>query len=281
MGVTAPRRGRCGMGRILVRGGDLPGNLARAREMVRQAAAAGCALVVRPECLDVGRSDPLARQLAAPIPGPTTDALAELARGNGVFVVAGVVGRAADRLYNAAVPISPASEIRLHHRKTNVLGMAQDPYAIGDRPGVAETALDTFGRDICADNFADALALGHALARQGVRRILSPRVWAVPPEYDEARRPYGAEWVQASRTLAALCDLAVLGVRSVAMLEAGPWAGRRRVGCALAVGPGGAVLARGSCGRPALPAVAPDLPTAPARGGAMTAHLSSRGYQGP
>jgi hypothetical protein len=64
---------RVGMAQILVEGGRPEANLARAADAVREAAAAGCRLVVLPECLDCGWTDPSARHLARPIPGPHAD----------------------------------------------------------------------------------------------------------------------------------------------------------------------------------------------------------------
>lgn len=281
MDPTHGVRWRCGMGQMLVCGGDVAGNLARAAAMISRAAAAECALVVLPECLDVGWTHPSAREFAQPIPGPTVDALARAARAAGIFVAAGVVERGADRLYNAAVLLSPQGDILAHHRKVNVLAIAQDLYAIGDRLQVAPTALGILGLDICADNFSNSLALGHVLARMGARCILSPSAWAVPADHDQARAPYGAEWEGPYRTLARLYDLAMIGVSNVGALDAGPWAGRRCVGCSLAVGPGGEILARGPYGEPALIPVDLHLPPVPASGTGIAGHLAARGYVGP
>src|SRR5438128_8472622 len=107
------------MAQILVEGGRPKANLDRAVDAVRQAASRGCRLVVLPECLDLGWTDPSARTLARPVPGPHADALTRAARDAGVYVAAGLVERAGDRLYNAAVLVSPAGEVLLHHRKVN------------------------------------------------------------------------------------------------------------------------------------------------------------------
>src|SRR5215218_2620250 len=132
---------RVGMAQTRVEGGRPDANLGRAADAVRTAAAAGCRLVVLPECLDCGWTDPSARDLARPIPGPHAAALIGAARASRVYVAAGLVERAGDRLYNAAILIGPDGRIRLHHRKINELDIALDLYAIGDRLGVAETEL--------------------------------------------------------------------------------------------------------------------------------------------
>ena len=57
--------------------------------------------------------------------------------------------------------------------------------------------------------------------------------------------PYGKLWLDSYSELAQLYDLTVIGVSNVGRLTAGPWEGRKVIGCSLAVGPGGEVLARG------------------------------------
>jgi len=90
------------MAQIRVIGGDADGNLKRADAAIRAAAAQGCQAVVLPECLDLGWTHPSARAAATAIPGPRTAALARAAAEAGVYVAAGLVESAGDRLYNAA-----------------------------------------------------------------------------------------------------------------------------------------------------------------------------------
>ena len=94
-------------------------------------------------------------------------------------MAAGLVERAGNRVYNAAVLIDPGGNLRLLHRKINELDIALDLYSIGDRLGVAETELGAIGLSICADNFGSSLAIGDVLARMGAQLILSPCAWAV------------------------------------------------------------------------------------------------------
>src|SRR4051812_47788772 len=246
-GAMGDRGFRAGMAQILVEGGRPDANLGRAEGAIGRAAAEGCRLVILPECLDLGWTDPSARELARPIAGPHSDRLARAARQHRVFVAAGLVERAGDRLYNAAVLLGPDGRILLHHRKVNELDIALDLYAVGDRLGVAETALGTIGLAICADNFGNSLAVGHVLARMGARLILSPSAWAVDADHDD-EEPYGRLWLDSYTELARLYDLTILGVSNVGRLTNGPWRGRKCIGCSLAVGPGGVVLARGPYG---------------------------------
>jgi predicted amidohydrolase len=274
---------RAGMAQVLVEGGHPDANLARAEGAIGRAAAEGCRLAVLPECLDLGWTDPSARDLARPIPGPHADRLARAARQHRVFVAAGLVERAGDRLYNAAVLLGPDGRILLHHRKINELDIALDLYAVGDRLGVAETELGTIGLAICADNFGSSLAVGHVLARMGAQLILSPSAWAVDADHDNGKQPYGGLWLDSYAELARLYDLTVLGVSNVGRLTGGPWRGRECIGCSLAVGPGGAVLARGPYGASAEALVVAEVEPRPAigRGTGIAPALEARGYRGP
>jgi predicted amidohydrolase len=271
------------MAQILVEGGQPEANLARAAEYIGQAAAAGCRLVVLPECLDLGWTHPSARELAQPIPGAHSERLAAAARRHRIYVAAGLVERAGDRRYNAAVLIGPDGDLLLQHRKINELDIALDLYAIGDRLGVVETELGTLGLTICADNFPTALATGHVLARMGAQVLLSPSAWAVDADHDNEAEPYGDLWRGAYRQLTTLYDLTVVGVSNVGWLTAGPWQGRKCIGCSLAMGPGGVILAEAPYGEAAEALVVVEVSPRPpiARGTRIAEVLAERGYTGP
>jgi predicted amidohydrolase len=200
-----------------------------------------------------------------------------------MYVAAGLVERAGEKLYNAAVLIDPAGEIVLLHRKINELDLAHDLYAVGDRLGVVDTPLGTIGLNICADNFSDSLAIGHVLARMGATVLLSPSAWAVEADHDNAREPYGDLWRTAYCELARLYNLSIVGVSHVGWIAAGPWRGRKVIGCSLSVGPGGVVLAEGPYGHDAEALVLVEIePREPiARGTDIAAALRRRGYTGP
>ena len=94
------------------------------------------------------------------------------------------------------------------------------------------------------------VAVGHVLARMGARLLLSPSAWAVDADHDD-EEPYGGLWLDSYTELARLYDLTVVGVSNVGWLTAGPWRGRKCIGCSLAVGPGGVILAEGPYGEDA------------------------------
>ena len=234
---------------LLVEPGKPGANLERAGGRVAEAARGGAQVVVLPEAMDCGWTHPSARESAGPIPGGATcDALIAIAESNGVYLCAGLIERDGDRLHNAAVLIDPSGRILLHHRKLNELDIAQDLYSRGDRLGVARTPLGTFGLMICADGFAAGEVVGRTLGLMGAEVILSPSAWAVPADHDNAREPYGQLWRDCYGAVAREYGLWVVGVSNVGPIPAGPWAGRKCIGCSLVVGPDGEPVLQGPYG---------------------------------
>lgn len=233
------------MAQLRVEPGEPEANLDRAAQLVQRAAEAGADVVVLPECSDLGWMHASARTLAEPIPGRTADAFAVMAAENRVHVVAGLVERSGEQLFNSAVLLSADGEILARHRKITELGIALDLYAVGTALAVTPTSFGAVGLDVCADNAPDSLALGRALGQMGAQVLLSPCAWAVPPDHDEDREPYGRMWLDAYTALASEYRMPVVGVSNVGPVIGGPWDGRRCIGASLAVGPSGEVLARG------------------------------------
>ncbi len=233
--------------------------------------------------MDLGWTDPSARRLAQPIPGQYSQRLAQSARQTGLFIVAGLVERAGEKLYNAAVLIDPHGRILLVQRKINELEIAHDLYAIGDRLAVAQTELGSLGISICADNFPNSLTIGHTLARMGAQLLLSPSAWAVDADHDNLVEPYGELWRRAYGELGRLYDLPVIGVSNVGWLTDGPWKGRKAIGCSLATNHQGAPLAEGPYGESAeaLIVVDVELRQLRATGTNIADDLAARGYIGP
>ena len=274
---------KLGMAQMLVEGGAVEQNLARATRMIEQAAEQGCRVVVLPECLDLGWTDPSARNLAQAIPGPNSEALCRAARRAKIYVAAGLTERDGDQIYNAAILISPEGEILLKHRKINIMDIAQDLYATGDCLGVARTPLGTIGLNICADNFPNSLVIGHSLARMGAQILLSPSAWAMPANHDNDQEPYGDLWRGSYTTLTNLYDMTIVGVSNVGWLRGGPWQGYKCIGCSLAVGPGGTILSQGSYGESAeeLIVVPIELVEPDVTGTNIAEALARKGYEGP
>lgn len=234
---------RVAMVQMRVEPGEVSANLARALAGIAEAAELGARVAVLPECLDIGWTFPEARSLAEPVPeGSPCAALAAAARRHALWVCAGTTERDGDRVYNTAVLFGPEGTLLARHRKINELAIAHEVYDHGDRLGVVRTPIGTLGILVCADAVArDRLPL-HALALMGADLILSPCAWAVAPDHDNARDPYGTLWRDAYTAVAREHGCAVVGVSNVGRVVGGAWDGWGCIGCSLAVDSDGAEL---------------------------------------
>ncbi len=217
-------------------------NLERAEKLVKEAVSAGAQICVIPECMDLGWGTPRAVELAEPIPGKVSDTLCRIAKENRVYLVSGLTERAEDKVYNTALLISDKGEILGKHRKINVLTGVEDVYSIGDRLSVIETELGKIGIDICADNAVQSLSIGHTLARMGAELILSPCAWAVLPDRDPEKEPYGNEWHVPYSHLTGIYHIPVIGVSNVGQVTEGSWKGWKAIGNSIAYGRDGKLL---------------------------------------
>lgn len=234
------------LAQMAVHGGRREENLRRATDHIAAAARAGAELVLLPEALDCGWCHPSALTEAGTLPdGDACRRLREAAQAHGLHVCAGLVEREQDRLFNSAVLISPEGEVLLHHRKINELSLAHHLYACGDRLAVAHTPLGTLGLMICADGFVPGQTLSRSLALMGAELILSPCAWAVPPDHDNQRDPYGGLWQHHYGIVAREAGLWIAGVSNVAPILEGDWAGHRCIGCSLVVNAVGEPVLRG------------------------------------
>jgi predicted amidohydrolase len=226
-------------------------------------------VAVLPEAMPQGWTDPSARRDADEIPGGAAcAALRSAAARNRIYVCGGLLERNENRIYNAAVFINPAGEVLLHHRKLNELEIAHDLYAPGDRLQVARTPLGSFGVMICADAFARDQVIGRALGYLGADIILSPSSWAVSADHDPRQEPYGQLWLDNYQPVARDFQVWIVGVSNVGPIHGGPWAGRKCIGCSLAVDPNGSVAATGPYGEAAeaILYIEVQLRSRPARG---------------
>lgn len=271
------------MGQMFVEGGKIEENLERAEGMIHEASRRDCDIIVLPECLDAGWTHPSACKLAKEIHGDTSRRLCQAARNNRMMVVAGLTERDNSRIYNSAILVDETGKIVLKHRKINVLTIAQDLYSIGNILSIAETRFGTIGVNICADNFPNSLAIGHVLARMGAHFIFSPSSWAVKPDHDNTKQPYGGEWEESYTQLCRLYGITVVGVSNVGWITAGPWKGRKVIGCSLAVGPQGQILAKGPYGSEAEALTVVKVQAMPrnVKGTRYGQFLKDKGYTGP
>lgn len=232
-----------------VEGGAKEANLSRAERFIAQAAGDGAQIVLLPEALDLGWTHRSARTAAGEIPhGEACARLCAAAKRHAVHVCAGLIERAGEARFNAAVLIDPRGEVLLRHRKINELDIAHDLYAVGDRLGVAHTALGPLGLMICADAFASGQVVSRTLGLMGAKLILSPCAWATPGDHDNMREPYGQLWLDHYGPVARDFRLWIAGCSNVGWINDGPWNGRKCIGCSLVMGPDGKPALRGPYG---------------------------------
>jgi predicted amidohydrolase len=257
------------MAQMMVEAGRLEANLDRATKRIGEAAEHGANLIVLPEVMDLGWTDPSAKTMAYEIPdGKTCRRLRDAAAKNNIYVCAGIVEKNKGKIYNAAVIIDPSGKVILTHRKLNELDIAHDLYDQGDKLNVVHTPLGTLGLYICADATADGNVLSNSLGYMGADIILSPCAWAVPPGFDNKATPYGDTWRNVYRPVSKKFDLWVVGVSNVGKIEAGPWKDWDCIGNSLVYGPGGKEVLQAPYGEKADTIIYVDisLKDRPARG---------------
>jgi len=137
---------------------DKQRNYDRAVPLIRQAARRGAQVVITTECFLDGyairdQHIPLEtwRALGEAIPGgPYLTRLQQLAHELDIYLVAGLLERAGDNTYNAAVLLGPDGELIGKYRKQH-LGHEQPRNTPGDTSPVFSTRLGRIGLMICAD----------------------------------------------------------------------------------------------------------------------------------
>ena len=254
-------------------GGDRPANLAHAGEMIASAAENGAQFVLLPEAMDLGWTDPSALTCAEPIPnGSTFTYLADKARKHKVYICSGLIEKAGNKVFNSAVIINPDGELILLHRKLNELDIGHPYYALGDRLNVCETEYGTIGLMICADASTGDRVIPRALAYMGADVILSPSSWAVLPDHDNYKEPYGGMWKKAYKPVAKDFRVWIASCSNVGWMTGGPWKGWKGIGCSMVIGPGGSDMLHAPYGEDADTILYVDITPEPRPGQGTTWH---------
>ncbi|QOV88858.1 carbon-nitrogen hydrolase family protein [Humisphaera borealis] len=186
-------------------------NLDRLESLVHRAGGAGAKVVVTPECAIPGYAgddlrsiwhaagrpvDPWFRlhdvlAVAEPVPGPTTDRLAAVARSAGVYLLAGLVELGGQgEAYNTAVLMSPTGDIVGRHRKRWPWPAIEPAWATpGDTPPlIVPTEYGPVGVAICYDIHR----VRRLYARGELWTLLFPAAWIdrePPGKYFDRRFP--------------------------------------------------------------------------------------------
>jgi len=165
-------------------GPDRAANVARASAFVREAAARGAQLVVLPEVF--AWRGPRSGEAAhmEPIPGPTSEAMAAVAREARVHLCAGSFLEAVPgepRAYNTSCVFDPSGRLLARYRKLHMFDVdlpgrvsvrESETRAPGSDLVTVATALGTLGMSICYDLRFPELYRG--LAARGAEILLVP-----------------------------------------------------------------------------------------------------------
>jgi N-carbamoylputrescine amidase len=212
---------------------DINGNFAKTLSEIRKAAEQGAELVVLQELhrsLYFCQQEIAAQfELAEPIPGPSTEALAKLAKELNLVIVASLFEQRAPGLYhNTAVVLERDGTIAGKYRKMHI---PDDPgfyekfyFTPGDLGFIPiPTSVGVLGVLVCWDQwFPEAARL---MATAGAELLIYPTAIAWHPEdaKDEQRRQLDA-WVTIQRAHAIANGVPVISVNRVGY-EADPGGG--------------------------------------------------------
>jgi predicted amidohydrolase len=150
-------------------------NLRQFIELVDKRVEGRIDLILMPEGISVVGTGKKYAEVAEPIPGPSTEALAALARRRQAWVAAGIYEREGPVLYNTSVLLDREGRVAGRYRKVY---LPREEVEAGLTPGSAypvfRTDFGTVGMMICYDVFFPDPA--RALATQGADLILLP-IW--------------------------------------------------------------------------------------------------------
>ena len=156
-------------------------NLRSVAAKLAEAADRGARLVVFPECILTGygfESRAQALRAAEPLPGPSTDAIAQVCSKRNVWAVFGLLEAATDgKLYNAVALVGPRGFVG-SYRKLHLPCLGADRFADpGDRPfAVHDLGGLRIGMNICFDGgFPESARI---LTLLGADLVILPTNWA-------------------------------------------------------------------------------------------------------
>ncbi|HZO87178.1 MAG TPA: carbon-nitrogen hydrolase family protein [Chthonomonadaceae bacterium] len=202
-------------------------------ERMEEAAQAGAALVVFPECALSGYVFPSAEEAlpaAETVPGETTEAVAAACRQHNLYAIVGLLERdAASQLFNSAFVAGPEGLIA-NYRKCHLPVLGIDRFVgKGEALPILELPFARIGILICYDvRFPEA---ARVLALRGAEVIIVPTNW-----------PQGAESAPLFLTRARAWENRVY---VVACNRVGQERGTRFIGQSQIVAPDGTFLAQG------------------------------------
>ena len=224
-------------------GEDVESNVATAERMLIEAADGDADLAALPETFTYLGSSVGRRAAAEPVPGPTTDRLATIARERSMWVLGGsVIESDGDHIFNTSALIDRTGELVARYRKIHLYDVelaGQPPFresatfAPGEQLITHETDAARVGLSICYDLRFPELYRG--------LMVLGAEVLLVPAQFQYATGKDHWEVLLRARAIENQCFV-------VAPAQWGtfgaPEKGRRSYGNSMVVDPWGRVLVR-------------------------------------
>ena len=168
-----PRKVRVGTVFLRPRNSTLQKNLKLWCEQIDAAGKLGLDIVCLGEAILAVGTPATIKDRAQPIPGPVSDVLAQAAKRNKIWVVAGLTELDGDVVYNTAALLNRSGEIAGKYRKVH---LPREEWKKGIRPGQEYPVFETdFGKvaiQICYDWFFPEAA--EIFALQGAEIIFAP-----------------------------------------------------------------------------------------------------------
>jgi N-carbamoylputrescine amidase len=215
---------------------DMARNLERGLAMAAEGFAGGADVVVLPELTVPGytTNPAVLAEAAEPLAGPVVRAWQHAAAAGGGYVVGGFCERDGDHLFNSAVVVS-ADGVLAHYRKAHLFAAEKHVFTPGDTSfPVVTSPRAAFGLCVCYDlRFVEVLRI---LALQGAELVLVPSAWVSGFDRGSFRGLPG-------QVAGVLVQANLNQVFVVASSFAGAGPGLEFLGCSVAAGPYGEVLA--------------------------------------
>ena len=178
-----PRKVKVGTVYLRPRNSTPEKNLKLWCEQIDAAGKIGLDIVCLGEAITLVGTSATLKDLAEPIPGPASKALAEAAKRNKIWVAAGLTELDSEIVYNTAVLLDRGGEIAGKYRKVH---LPREEWTKGVRPGneypVFETDFGKVAIQICYDWFFPEAA--EIFALQGAEIIFAPTWGNTLPDKD-------------------------------------------------------------------------------------------------
>ena len=267
------------MGQLLVEGGEPYRNFERAEAMLKQARKNNSDLILFPETIDFAWTHPSSYNESKEIPGEFSEIFCSFAKKYSIHICVGLTEKLLDKMYNTAILIDDCGNLLLKYRKINLLDVEQPFYEVGQKLEVVDTKFGKIGVNICADNYVDSVHIGKTLASMGAQIILSPASWTVDHSITEIDEPYHDKWIKPLSYIANMYEIIIISTTSVGYIVGGPYEGKKKVGCSLAVDKNG-VLKKGQFNEFAGEVIFVDInvPKNGAKGTILNEKISNKGF---